>query len=111
MIMADTIAGIWLVASALKHVLFWHERFGGPDSHYWLLYVPLFSAHTALALATISLGGYDFYLRFHRIRMGTWAPCHPDDRCIAVWGNCSSGPSSAPWRRRIQSLSCCSCGT
>ena len=30
---------------------------------------------------------------------------------LAVWGNCWSGPSPAPWQQLIWSISCCSCGT
>ena len=69
MIVACTIVGIWLVAYVLKQVLFGRERFGGPDSHYWSLYLPLFSIH--MALTTISLGGYNLYMGLHRIRYGS----------------------------------------
>ncbi|MEO7818554.1 MAG: DUF420 domain-containing protein [Actinomycetota bacterium] len=48
MIVACTIVGMWLVAYVLKQALFGRERFGGPDWHYWSLYVPLFSVHMAL---------------------------------------------------------------
>ncbi len=68
MIVAYTIVEIWLVAYVLKQVLFGRERFGGPDRHYWSLYVPLFSVHMALAVTTISLGGYSLYMGLHRIR-------------------------------------------
>lgn len=71
MIVACTIVGIWLVAYVLKQVLFGRERFGGPDTHYWSLYVPLFSIHMALAVTTISLGGYNLYMGLHRIRYGS----------------------------------------
>lgn len=71
MIVACTIVGIWLVAYVLKQVLFGRERFAGPDRHYWSLYVPLFSAHMALAVTTISLGGYNLYMGLHRIRCGS----------------------------------------
>ena len=71
MIVACTIVGIWLVAYVLKQVLFGRERFGGPDRHYWSLYVPLFSVHMALTVTTISLGGYNLYMGLHRIRHGS----------------------------------------
>jgi|CXWL01.1.fsa_nt_gi uncharacterized membrane protein YozB (DUF420 family) len=70
-IVACTIVGIWLVAYVLKQVLFGRERFGGPDAHYWSLYVPLFSVHMALAVTTIGLGGYNLYMGLHRIRYGS----------------------------------------
>lgn len=71
MIVACTIVGIWLVAYVLKQVLFGRERFGGPETHYWSLYVPLFSLHMALAVTTISLGGYNLYMGLSRIRCGS----------------------------------------
>ena len=71
MIVACTIVGIWLVAYVLKQVLFGRERFGGPDAHYWSLYVPLFSVHMALAVTTIGLGSYNLYMGLHRIRYGS----------------------------------------
>lgn len=71
MIVACTIVGIWLVAYVLKQVLFGRERFAGPDAYYWSLYLPLFSVHMALAVTTISLGGYNLYMGLHRIRYGS----------------------------------------
>jgi uncharacterized membrane protein YozB (DUF420 family) len=71
MIVACTIVGIWLVAYVLKQVLFGRERFAGPDTYYWSLYLPLFSVHMALAVTTISLGGYNLYMGLHRIRYGS----------------------------------------
>ena len=71
MIVACTIVGSWLVAYVLKQVLFGRERFAGPDTHYWSVYVPLFSIHMALAVTTISLGGYNLYMGLHRIRYGS----------------------------------------
>ena len=60
-----------IVAYVLRQVLFGRERFGGPDAHYWSLYVPLFSVHMALAVTTIGLGGYNLYMGLHRIRYGS----------------------------------------
>ena len=100
MIMACTIVGIWLVAYALKQVLFGRERFGGTDRQYWALYVPLFSVHMALAVTTISLGGYNLYMMgLHRIRNGSVGAMSSSLSRHRRLGSCWSGPSPAPWRR------------
>ena len=110
MIVACTIVGIWLVAYVLKQVLFGRDRFGGPDRHYWSLYVPLFSVHMALAVTTISLGGYNLYMGLHRIRNGSVGAMPSRLSRHRRLGSCWSGPSPAPWRRPIWCISCCSSG-
>ena len=47
------------MAYVLKQNLFGHERCGGPGRHCWPLYASLFSLNMALAVTTISLGGYN----------------------------------------------------
>jgi putative membrane protein len=71
MMVACMIVGIWLVAYVSKQVLFGRERFGGTETEYWRLYVPVFSAHMLLAAATIGLGAYNLYAGLTRLRQGT----------------------------------------
>ena len=71
MIIACTIVGIWLIAYVTKQLLFGREQFGGTPSQYWRLYVPVFSLHMVLAVATIGLGGYILYMGLHRLRYGS----------------------------------------
>ncbi len=70
MIVACTIVGIWLVAYVLKQLLFGREHFGGSDYEYWAYYVPIFTAHTLLAVTSIALGSYNLYLGLRRLRYG-----------------------------------------
>jgi uncharacterized membrane protein YozB (DUF420 family) len=71
MIIACTIVGIWLIAYVSKQVLFGRERFGGTDTQYWSLYIPLFSTHMVLAMTTIAIGAYNLYMGLHQIRFGS----------------------------------------
>jgi uncharacterized membrane protein YozB (DUF420 family) len=71
MIRACTIVGIWLVAYVTKQLLFGRERFGGTEAQYWTLYVPVFSAHMLLAVATIGIGAYNLYQGLTRLRYGS----------------------------------------
>ncbi len=71
MIIACTIIGIWLVAYVAKQALFGRERFGGTPQQYWTYYVPLFTAHMALAVTTIGLGAYNLYMGLNRLRYGS----------------------------------------
>ena len=71
MIRAGTIVGIWLIAYVTKQLLFGRERFGGTEVQYWSLYVPVFSAHMLLAVATIGVGAYNLYQGLTRLRYGS----------------------------------------
>lgn len=71
MIRACTIVGIWLVAYVMKQLLFGRERFGGTETEYWQLYVPVFSVHMALAVTTIGLGAYNLYQGLTKLRYGS----------------------------------------
>jgi uncharacterized membrane protein YozB (DUF420 family) len=71
MIRACTIVGIWLVAYVLKQLLFGRERFGGTETEYWSLYVPVFSTHMLLAVATIGVGAYNLYTGLTQLRYGS----------------------------------------
>lgn len=71
MIRAGTIVGIWLIAYVTKQLLFGRERFGGTEVQYWSLYVPVFSAHMLLAVATIGVGTYNLYQGLTRLRYGS----------------------------------------
>lgn len=71
MIRACTIVGIWLVAYVMKQLLFGRERFGGTETQYWSLYVPVFSTHMLLAVSTIGLGAYNLYQGLTRLRYGS----------------------------------------
>jgi len=71
MIRACAIVGLWLVAYVAKQVLFGRERFGGTEQEYWRLYVPVFSLHMGLAVATIGLGVYNLYKGLTRLRYGS----------------------------------------
>ncbi len=71
MIRACTIVGIWLVAYVTKQLLFGRERFGGTEAEYWSLYVPVFSVHMGLAVATIGVGAYNLYVGLTRLQRGS----------------------------------------
>lgn len=71
MIIACTVAGIWLVAYVLKQVIFGREHFGGTTEQYWRIYLPVFATHMLLAVSTIGLGGYNLYMGLHRLRYGS----------------------------------------
>jgi len=65
---ACTIIGLWLVAYVIKQALFGRERFGGTESQYWRLYVPILSFHMMCAVSTIGLGVYNLYMGLTRLR-------------------------------------------
>ena len=67
---ACTIIGLWLVAYVIKQALFGRERFGGTESQYWRLYVPILSFHMMCAVSTIGLGVYNWYMGLTRLRQG-----------------------------------------
>lgn len=71
MLAACTIIGLWLVAYVIKQALFGRERFGGTESQYWRLYIPIFSFHMMCAVSTIGLGVYNLYMGLTRLRQGT----------------------------------------
>lgn len=71
MIRTCTIVGLWLVAYVMKQLLFGRERFGGTEAQYWALYVPAFTAHMLLAVATILIGGYNLYTGLKRLQYGS----------------------------------------
>lgn len=71
MIRACTIVGIWLVAYVLKQLVFGRERFGGDETAYWTLYVPVFTLHMLLAVTTIAIGAYNLHVGITRLRHGS----------------------------------------
>jgi uncharacterized membrane protein YozB (DUF420 family) len=73
MIMGSTMVGIWLIAYVSKQLIFGRETFGGTREEYWLLYMPVFLTHMALAVITISLGAYNLYTGTVRLWQGTGA--------------------------------------
>ncbi len=71
MVITCTIVGIWLVAYVTKQLLFGRDHFPGTPDHYWQIYIPVLSIHTAFAVTTIGLGAYNLYTGLTRLRMGT----------------------------------------
>lgn len=70
MITACTIVGLWLVGYVTKQVLFGRDQFGGSESQYWSMYVPLLAVHTSLAMGTIGLAIANLYIGLTRLRHG-----------------------------------------
>ncbi len=71
MVVACTIVGIWLVAYVLKQALLGRETFPGTEDEYWSYYVPVFTTHMTLAVATIGLGAYNLAMGLRRLRYGS----------------------------------------
>jgi putative membrane protein len=66
-----TVVGAWLVLYVCKQAVLGPERFAGSLTQYWTFYVPVLTVHTALAITTVGLAGYNLYVGMTRLRNGT----------------------------------------